>query len=152
MNTILTLSEKYFICYMPFWLLCHSLFLFLCVCIRVTTIRAIPSGGTQTFDFSPVKGRYVNIYLPGTNKYLTLCEVQVFEGEIKRERKWFVCLCTCVLYVSILMMPWCSDFIGRLSAARWSYTSVHQSLKQKKKKKKSYILSYTNILSYTSTF
>uniref|UniRef100_A0A8C1QY27 Si:ch73-359m17.2 n=1 Tax=Cyprinus carpio TaxID=7962 RepID=A0A8C1QY27_CYPCA len=39
--------------------------------------QSIPSGGTKTFDFSPVKGRYVNIYLPGANKYLTLCEVQV---------------------------------------------------------------------------
>uniref|UniRef100_A0A8C1SNP4 Fucolectin tachylectin-4 pentraxin-1 domain-containing protein n=1 Tax=Cyprinus carpio TaxID=7962 RepID=A0A8C1SNP4_CYPCA len=66
----------------------------------VTTIRAIPSGGTQTFDFSPVKGRYVNIYLPGTNKYLTLCEVQVFEGEIKRERKWFVCFRSSTNYVN----------------------------------------------------
>uniref|UniRef100_A0A673K2T8 Fucolectin-6-like n=1 Tax=Sinocyclocheilus rhinocerous TaxID=307959 RepID=A0A673K2T8_9TELE len=48
----------------------------------VTTIGFIPSGGTKTFDFKPVKGRYVNIFLPGTNKYLTLCEVEVFAGNV----------------------------------------------------------------------
>uniref|UniRef100_A0A671MMY5 Si:ch1073-376c22.1 n=1 Tax=Sinocyclocheilus anshuiensis TaxID=1608454 RepID=A0A671MMY5_9TELE len=47
----------------------------------VTAIGFILSGGTKTFDFKPVKGRYVNIFLPGTNKYLTLCEVEVFAGE-----------------------------------------------------------------------
>ncbi|XP_026087270.1 fucolectin-4-like isoform X2 [Carassius auratus] len=44
----------------------------------VRIIGYIQPGGTQTFDFTPVKGRYVNIFLPGLNKYLTLCEVEVF--------------------------------------------------------------------------
>ncbi|XP_059365422.1 fucolectin-4-like isoform X2 [Carassius carassius] len=44
----------------------------------VRIIGYIPPGGTTTFDFNPVKGRYVNIFLPGINKYLTLCEVEVF--------------------------------------------------------------------------
>ncbi|XP_059365423.1 fucolectin-4-like [Carassius carassius] len=38
----------------------------------------IQSGETKTFDFKPVKGRFVNIFLPGQGKYLTLCEVNVF--------------------------------------------------------------------------
>ncbi|KAK7878045.1 hypothetical protein WMY93_031295 [Mugilogobius chulae] len=36
-------------------------------------------GNTQTLTFTePVEGRYVNVFLPGTNKYLTLCEVEVY--------------------------------------------------------------------------
>ncbi len=57
------------------------------MCInRVTTVGLIPSGGTKTFDFKPVKGRYVNIFLPGQEKYLTLCEVQVFTGKGNTQR------------------------------------------------------------------
>ncbi|KAF4100525.1 uncharacterized protein LOC131525818 [Onychostoma macrolepis] len=46
--------------------------------VWVTTVGLIPPGGTETFEFIPVKGRYVNIFLPGENKLLTLCEVQIF--------------------------------------------------------------------------
>ncbi len=54
------------------------------MCIfRVTIVGLIPSGGAKTFEFKPVKGRYVNIFLPGHGKYLTLCEVQVFAGKVK---------------------------------------------------------------------
>ncbi|XP_052389571.1 uncharacterized protein LOC127935598 [Carassius gibelio] len=41
----------------------------------------IQSGKTKTFDFKPVKGRFVNIFLPGEGKYLTLCEVNVFAAK-----------------------------------------------------------------------
>ncbi|XP_059366377.1 fucolectin-3-like [Carassius carassius] len=41
----------------------------------------IQSGETKTFDFKPVKGRFVNIFLPGQGKYLTLCEVNVFAAK-----------------------------------------------------------------------
>ncbi|XP_073677559.1 fucolectin-like [Garra rufa] len=41
-------------------------------------IKRIPAGATETFQFKPVTGRYVNIFLPGHGKYLTLCEVEVF--------------------------------------------------------------------------
>ncbi len=52
------------------------------MCINSAIIVGlIPSGSTKTFDFEPVKGRYVNIFLPGQGKYLTLCEVEVFAGE-----------------------------------------------------------------------
>ncbi|XP_051526549.1 uncharacterized protein LOC127425012 isoform X2 [Myxocyprinus asiaticus] len=43
-----------------------------------STVSSIPSGGTKTFTFKPIKGQYVNIFLSGRNKILTLCEVQVF--------------------------------------------------------------------------
>ncbi|XP_073668795.1 uncharacterized protein [Paramisgurnus dabryanus] len=44
------------------------------------TIESIPLGGTQTFTFDNIQGQYVNIFLPGTQKILTLCEVEVYTG------------------------------------------------------------------------
>ncbi|XP_005170187.1 uncharacterized protein isoform X1 [Danio rerio] len=44
----------------------------------VATVEHIPAGNTETFEFQPVQGRFLNIVLPGVNVYLTLCEVQVF--------------------------------------------------------------------------
>ncbi|XDV26411.1 hypothetical protein PO909_030139 [Leuciscus waleckii] len=41
------------------------------------TILTAPNG-TQTFSFESVNGRYVNIFLPGNDEILTLCEVEVF--------------------------------------------------------------------------
>ncbi|XP_048059451.1 fucolectin-4-like, partial [Megalobrama amblycephala] len=42
------------------------------------TVVSIPLGETQTFEFKPIIGRYVNIFIPGRNEYLSLCEVEVF--------------------------------------------------------------------------
>ncbi|XP_042584245.1 fucolectin-5-like [Cyprinus carpio] len=42
------------------------------------TVGPIPLGDTKTFEFKPVSGRYVNLFLPGRNEYLTLCEVEVY--------------------------------------------------------------------------
>ncbi|XP_051520444.1 uncharacterized protein LOC127421437 [Myxocyprinus asiaticus] len=42
------------------------------------TIGNITSGATETYSFDPVDGQFVNIFLPGTGKILTLCEVEVF--------------------------------------------------------------------------
>ncbi|XP_048059444.1 fucolectin-like [Megalobrama amblycephala] len=42
-----------------------------------TTILTAPDG-TETFLFEPVIGRYVNIFLPGNDEILSLCEVEVF--------------------------------------------------------------------------
>ncbi|KTG46949.1 hypothetical protein cypCar_00034073 [Cyprinus carpio] len=42
------------------------------------TVGSIPFGNTKTFEFEPVKGRYVNLIVPGRNEYLTLCEVEVY--------------------------------------------------------------------------
>uniref|UniRef100_A0A8C1PTR9 Fucolectin tachylectin-4 pentraxin-1 domain-containing protein n=1 Tax=Cyprinus carpio TaxID=7962 RepID=A0A8C1PTR9_CYPCA len=39
---------------------------------------AITNRGDLTFEFEPVNGRYVNIFLPGNDEILTLCEVEVF--------------------------------------------------------------------------
>nr|XP_055075179.1 uncharacterized protein LOC129454650 isoform X1 [Misgurnus anguillicaudatus]XP_055075180.1 uncharacterized protein LOC129454650 isoform X1 [Misgurnus anguillicaudatus] len=44
------------------------------------TIGSIPLGGTQTFTFDNIQGQYVNIFLPGNQKILTLCEVEVYAG------------------------------------------------------------------------
>ncbi|XP_067217482.1 uncharacterized protein [Chanodichthys erythropterus] len=42
------------------------------------TVVSILLGETRTFAFKPIKGRYVNIFIPGRNEHLTLCEVEVF--------------------------------------------------------------------------
>ncbi|XDV35020.1 hypothetical protein PO909_005075 [Leuciscus waleckii] len=44
----------------------------------VETVEFIPAGVTKIFTFKPINGRYVNIFIPGRNEYLTLCEVKVF--------------------------------------------------------------------------
>ncbi|XP_016358315.1 fucolectin-like [Sinocyclocheilus anshuiensis] len=36
------------------------------------TVGPIPLGNTKTFEFKPIKGRYVNLFLPGRNEFLTL--------------------------------------------------------------------------------
>lgn len=44
----------------------------------VAKISHIPLGLSETFQLSEkVEGRYINVYLPGIEKYLTLCEVEV---------------------------------------------------------------------------
>ncbi|XP_048026172.1 fucolectin-1-like [Megalobrama amblycephala] len=45
------------------------------------TIWSIPNGGTETYEFKPIKGRYVNIVLPGKRRILSMCEVEVYGGE-----------------------------------------------------------------------
>lgn len=40
-------------------------------------IPYIPAGQMKTFECGGMEGRYVNILLPGREKYLTLCEVEV---------------------------------------------------------------------------
>lgn len=47
---------------------------------RCTTITHIPNGNTFTFtcDSGTMEGRYVNVVIPGENKTLTLCEVEVY--------------------------------------------------------------------------
>ncbi|XP_026056124.1 uncharacterized protein LOC113041681 isoform X1 [Carassius auratus] len=48
----------------------------------VATVLTVPDG-TVEFAFEPVNGQYVNIFLPGNNEILTLCEVEVFAEEDK---------------------------------------------------------------------
>ncbi|KAM4580832.1 uncharacterized protein PAE49_005541 isoform 2-T2 [Odontesthes bonariensis] len=46
---------------------------------QVATVAGIPDGGTHTITFSDVvEGRYVTVVIPGSNKVLTLCEVEVY--------------------------------------------------------------------------
>uniref|UniRef100_A0A672KHB6 Si:ch73-359m17.2 n=1 Tax=Sinocyclocheilus grahami TaxID=75366 RepID=A0A672KHB6_SINGR len=52
---------------------------------EAATVLNVPDG-TVVFEFEPVNGRYVNIFLPGNDEYLTLCEVEVFAGEGQREK------------------------------------------------------------------
>ncbi|KAJ8354159.1 hypothetical protein SKAU_G00217260 [Synaphobranchus kaupii] len=42
-----------------------------------TVISSSPAWDTLTFQCHEMEGRYVNIFLPGCHKYLTLCEVEV---------------------------------------------------------------------------
>uniref|UniRef100_A0A673MC86 Fucolectin tachylectin-4 pentraxin-1 domain-containing protein n=1 Tax=Sinocyclocheilus rhinocerous TaxID=307959 RepID=A0A673MC86_9TELE len=46
------------------------------------TVWSIPSGGTVSFNFTPIEGQYVNIFLPGMHRALSLCEVEVFAGNL----------------------------------------------------------------------
>ncbi|GLD68503.1 uncharacterized protein AKAME5_001981600 [Lates japonicus] len=48
---------------------------------RCAVIPSIPAGQTATFQCGGMEGRFVNVYLPGANKVLTLCEVEVY-GEL----------------------------------------------------------------------
>ncbi|XP_048057036.1 uncharacterized protein LOC125274677 isoform X4 [Megalobrama amblycephala] len=43
------------------------------------TVVSIQRGETKTFKFKPIKGRYVNIFVPGRNEFLLFCEVEVYE-------------------------------------------------------------------------
>ncbi|KAM5165063.1 uncharacterized protein ACMZJ9_007476 [Mantella aurantiaca] len=45
---------------------------------RCAQITAIPQGATQTFNCFDMKGRYVNVILPGKTGYLTFCEIQIY--------------------------------------------------------------------------
>ncbi|XP_055020146.1 uncharacterized protein LOC110170159 [Boleophthalmus pectinirostris] len=44
----------------------------------VATISRIRQGSSENFIIPPTEGRYVNVFLRGTDKYLTLCEVEVY--------------------------------------------------------------------------
>ncbi|KAM9400688.1 uncharacterized protein ACWYII_030539, partial [Salvelinus alpinus] len=45
---------------------------------RCVVISHIPAGETNTFQCNEMEGRYVVVVIPGQNKILTLCEVEVF--------------------------------------------------------------------------
>uniref|UniRef100_A0A3Q3MF10 Fucolectin tachylectin-4 pentraxin-1 domain-containing protein n=1 Tax=Labrus bergylta TaxID=56723 RepID=A0A3Q3MF10_9LABR len=48
---------------------------------RCAIISHIPKGRTFYFPCSSTEGRYVTVFLPGTKKILTLCEVEVFPSD-----------------------------------------------------------------------
>lgn len=112
--------------------LCHSLFLFLFVLQLFGSFHC-----TETFDFKSIKGRYVNIFLPGNRKNSLCIKSRCLQVRVKRREK-VVCLCTCVLHVLLMMPWWCSYFIGRLSDEQRDEVtpqSTHPWSKKKKKKK-----------------
>uniref|UniRef100_A0A671P0S8 Uncharacterized LOC107699387 n=1 Tax=Sinocyclocheilus anshuiensis TaxID=1608454 RepID=A0A671P0S8_9TELE len=41
-------------------------------------ISSIPAGVSSTYICNNMEGRYVNLFIPGYSKYLTLCEVEVY--------------------------------------------------------------------------
>uniref|UniRef100_A0ABM5GF69 Uncharacterized protein isoform X1 n=1 Tax=Pogona vitticeps TaxID=103695 RepID=A0ABM5GF69_9SAUR len=49
---------------------------------RCATISSMDLGETHKFECEGMQGQYVTITIPGTPKYLTLCEVQVFGQRI----------------------------------------------------------------------
>ncbi|XP_043100861.1 uncharacterized protein LOC122349004 isoform X1 [Puntigrus tetrazona] len=52
-------------------------------------ISSIPAGASSTFTCNDMQGRYVNLFIPGDSKILTLCEVEVY-GEGPVLKKTFV--------------------------------------------------------------
>ncbi|ROL45907.1 Fucolectin-5 [Anabarilius grahami] len=44
----------------------------------VAKVYSMRAGKTQKFKFSPLDGQYVNVLLPGENRILTVCEVEVY--------------------------------------------------------------------------
>uniref|UniRef100_A0A8C1EL04 Fucolectin tachylectin-4 pentraxin-1 domain-containing protein n=1 Tax=Cyprinus carpio carpio TaxID=630221 RepID=A0A8C1EL04_CYPCA len=49
-------------------------------------ISSIPAGVSSTYTCNNMEGRYVNLFLPGDSKYLTLCEVEVYgEGPLLKK-------------------------------------------------------------------
>ncbi|KAA0722792.1 Fucolectin-4 Precursor [Triplophysa tibetana] len=48
------------------------------------TILTAPED-TETYTFKPINGRYINIFLPGMEKYLTVCELEVYTDEPREE-------------------------------------------------------------------
>ena len=47
-------------------------------------VSSIPGGQTKSFECGGMVGRYVNIFLPGQKKMLTLCEVEVTTTLLKQ--------------------------------------------------------------------
>ncbi|XP_075125787.1 fucolectin-4-like [Leptodactylus fuscus] len=54
---------------------------------RCAVVTTILDGETQTFQCNDMVGRYVNIYLPGKQDYLQLCEVEVYGANLVHENK-----------------------------------------------------------------
>uniref|UniRef100_A0A8C1JNS7 Fucolectin tachylectin-4 pentraxin-1 domain-containing protein n=1 Tax=Cyprinus carpio TaxID=7962 RepID=A0A8C1JNS7_CYPCA len=52
-------------------------------------ISSIPAGVSSTYICNDMDGRYVNLFLPGDSRFLTLCEVEVY-GEGPVLKKTFV--------------------------------------------------------------
>ncbi|XP_039455963.1 uncharacterized protein LOC116329993 [Oreochromis aureus] len=48
--------------------------------IRCAVVSHIPRGQASYFPCNSVKGRYVTVFLPGSAKVLSLCEVEVYYG------------------------------------------------------------------------
>ncbi|KAL1272085.1 hypothetical protein QQF64_031101 [Cirrhinus molitorella] len=52
-------------------------------------ISSIPAGASSTYVCNNMEGRYVNLFIPGDSKFVTLCEMEVY-GEGPLLKKTFV--------------------------------------------------------------
>ncbi|XP_052417801.1 uncharacterized protein LOC127962285 [Carassius gibelio] len=49
-------------------------------------ISSIPAGVSSTYTCNDMEGRYVNLFIPGDSRFLTLCEVEVYgEGPVLKK-------------------------------------------------------------------
>ncbi|XP_052458936.1 fucolectin-5-like [Carassius gibelio] len=48
---------------------------------RCGVTSLVPAGSSVSFSCGGMEGRYVNMYVPNIQKYLTLCEVEVYGTE-----------------------------------------------------------------------
>ncbi|XP_059356775.1 fucolectin-like [Carassius carassius] len=51
---------------------------------RCAVTSLVPAGSSVSFSCGGMEGRYVNMYIPNIQKYLTLCEVEVY-GTAKKQ-------------------------------------------------------------------
>ncbi|XP_072363998.1 fucolectin-like [Scyliorhinus torazame] len=51
------------------------------------TINSLAAGESETFECRRMRGRYVNVIIPGRHEYLSLCEVEIYGSE----RGWVGC-------------------------------------------------------------
>lgn len=49
---------------------------------RCAVITDIPAGGEAEFDCKGMDGRYVNVVIPHTEEFLSLCEVEVYGSRL----------------------------------------------------------------------
>uniref|UniRef100_A0A3P9Q8I7 Si:ch211-215k15.4 n=1 Tax=Poecilia reticulata TaxID=8081 RepID=A0A3P9Q8I7_POERE len=49
---------------------------------RCAVISTISPGSTETYQCNGMDGRYINVFIPGRNEYLTLCEVEVYASQL----------------------------------------------------------------------
>lgn len=80
---------------------------------RVAIISSIPAGSSHTITFSNrVEGRYVTVLLPGSDRILTLCEVEVYGYHAPTGKK----LNNTLFFLTILFCNF--DFTTNLSQIR----------------------------------
>uniref|UniRef100_A0A8C1YDS7 Fucolectin tachylectin-4 pentraxin-1 domain-containing protein n=1 Tax=Cyprinus carpio TaxID=7962 RepID=A0A8C1YDS7_CYPCA len=52
-------------------------------CLECAVTSLVPVGSTVSFSCGGMEGRYVNMYIPNIQAYLTLCEVEVYGTDVR---------------------------------------------------------------------